>query len=65
VSAVIRQVPGGWRVSSRASGDAVDVSAIAALEGGGGHRAAAGFSSERDPDDIIRMMCDAIEAQRG
>lgn len=65
VSAVIRQVPGGWRVSSRASGDAVDVSAIAALEGGGGHRAAAGFSSERDPDDIIRMMCEAIEAQHG
>jgi len=65
VSAVIRQVPGGWRVSSRASGDAIDVSAIAAIEGGGGHRAAAGFSSERDPDDIIAMMCTAIEAQHG
>ena len=65
VSAVIRQVPGGWRVSSRASGDAIDVSAIAALEGGGGHRAAAGFSTEREPDEIIRMMCEAIEAQHG
>jgi nanoRNase/pAp phosphatase (c-di-AMP/oligoRNAs hydrolase) len=52
-------------VSSRASGDAIDVSAIAAIEGGGGHRAAAGFSSERDPDDIIAMMCTAIEAQHG
>ena len=65
VSAVIRQVPGGWRVSTRASGDAVDVSAIAALEGGGGHRAAAGFSSEREPDEIIRMIAEALEAQRG
>lgn len=65
VAAVIRQVHGGWRVSSRASGDAVDVSAIAALEGGGGHRAAAGFSSSKDPDAIIRMMAEAIEAQDG
>lgn len=65
VAAVIRQVHGGWRVSSRASGDAVDVSAIAALEGGGGHRAAAGFTSDKDPDAIIRMMAEAIEGQRG
>ncbi|MBJ7366205.1 MAG: DHH family phosphoesterase [Thermoleophilia bacterium] len=65
VAAVIRQVQGAWRVSVRASGDTVDVSAIAALEGGGGHRAAAGFTSQRDPDAIIALIRDAVVAQDG
>jgi phosphoesterase RecJ-like protein len=61
VAAVIRQVAEGeWRVSTRASGDAFDVSAIAALEGGGGHRAAAGFTSHRAPDEIIALIRDAM-----
>jgi len=64
VAAVIREAaPGEWRVSTRASGEAFDVSAIAALEGGGGHRAAAGFTSHRDPDDIIALIRDAMVAQ--
>lgn len=64
VAAVIRQVAEGeWRVSTRASGDGVDVSAIAALEGGGGHRAAAGFTSHRPPEDIIALIRDAMVAQ--
>jgi bifunctional oligoribonuclease and PAP phosphatase NrnA len=45
------------------SGDSIDVSAIAALEGGGGHRAAAGFTSHRDPEAIIALIRDAIVAQ--
>ena len=65
VAAVIRQVHGAWRVSVRASGDTVDVSAIAALEGGGGHRAAAGLTSQRDPDAIIALIRDAVVAQDG
>ena len=64
VSALIRQVADGeWRVSTRASGDAFDVSAIAAIEGGGGHRAAAGFTSHRDPDAIIALIRDAMIEQ--
>jgi phosphoesterase RecJ-like protein len=63
VAAVIRQAHGAWRVSVRASGDTVDVSAIAALEGGGGHRAAAGFTSQRDPDAIIALIRNAVVAQ--
>lgn len=64
VSAVIREVADGeWRVSTRASGDLVDVSAIAALEGGGGHRAAAGFTSHRPPEQIIALISDAMAAQ--
>lgn len=64
VSALIREVADGeWRVSTRASGDGFDVSAIAAIEGGGGHRAAAGFTSHRDPEDIIALIRDAMVEQ--
>lgn len=64
VSAVIREVADGeWRVSTRAAGDAVDVSAIAATEGGGGHRAAAGFTSHRPPDEIIALIRAGMAAQ--
>ncbi len=64
VAAVIREVAEGeWRVSTRATGEVVDVSAIAALEGGGGHRAAAGFTSHRDPDGIIALIRDAMVSQ--
>jgi bifunctional oligoribonuclease and PAP phosphatase NrnA len=40
-----------WRVSLRSLGD-VDVRHIAELEGGGGHRFAAGFTSD-DPADVV------------
>jgi len=61
VAAVIRQVADGeWRVSTRASGGDIDVSAIAAREGGGGHRAAAGFTSHRPPDEIIALIRQAM-----
>jgi len=64
VAAVIREVGDGeWRVSTRASGDGFDVSAIAAIEGGGGHRAAAGFTSHRDPEAIIALIRDAMVEQ--
>lgn len=66
VAALIRQVPDDqWRVSVRSSGGAVDVSAIAALEGGGGHRAAAGFTSNRSPEEIISLLRDGILSQGG
>jgi phosphoesterase RecJ-like protein len=44
------------RVSLRSSHDEVDVSAIARKSGGGGHRQAAGFSSERSIGDIIEFL---------
>jgi phosphoesterase RecJ-like protein len=44
------------RISLRSSHDEVDVSAIARKEGGGGHRQAAGFSSERPIGDIIDFI---------
>jgi phosphoesterase RecJ-like protein len=44
------------RVSLRSSHDEVDVSAIAAKAGGGGHRQAAGFSSELSIADIVDFL---------
>lgn len=44
------------RVSLRASTDELDVSVIARKSGGGGHRQAAGFSSDASIDEIIRFI---------
>jgi len=44
------------RVSLRASIDELDVSAIARKSGGGGHRQAAGFSSEDSIEDITDFV---------
>jgi phosphoesterase RecJ-like protein len=44
------------RVSLRSSHDEVDVSAIAAKAGGGGHRQAAGFSSELSITEIVDFL---------
>jgi phosphoesterase RecJ-like protein len=58
--ALIREPPtdGGptRRVSLRSSRDEVDVSAIARRVGGGGHRQAAGFSSELPVEEIVEFI---------
>ncbi len=63
VSASVRPVEGGHRISLRASDDRVDVSAIAHQEGGGGHRAAAGLTTARDPEAIIEWLCAEVARQ--
>jgi len=69
VSALIREPPrdsGPTRkVSLRSSVDEVDVSAIARESGGGGHRAAAGFSSELSVDEITEFIVREVRAQVG
>ena len=52
------------RVSLRASVDELDVSAIARLFGGGGHRMAAGFQSEASVDEIVERVRLGFLAQR-
>jgi phosphoesterase RecJ-like protein len=52
------------RVSLRASIDELDVSAIARTFDGGGHRQAAGFSSEKSIDDITELVRQGFLAQR-
>jgi phosphoesterase RecJ-like protein len=50
------------KVSLRSSRDEVDVSAIARQMGGGGHRQAAGFSSDRSLEEIVDFIRGAFEA---
>ena len=52
------------RVSLRASVDELDVSAIARKSGGGGHRQAAGFSSEASIEEITEFVRREFVAQR-
>jgi len=59
MAALIREPRSGTprhRVSLRASTDDLDVSAIARRSEGGGHRQAAGFSSEADLDDVVGFI---------
>src|SRR5206468_4799742 len=52
------------RVSLRSSSDELDVSAIARKSGGGGHRQAAGFSSEASIDEITDFVRREFRAAR-
>jgi bifunctional oligoribonuclease and PAP phosphatase NrnA len=69
VSALIREPPrdGGpaRKVSLRSSVDEVDVSAIARKSGGGGHREAAGFSSDASVEEITAFIVREVSAQVG
>ena len=53
------------KVSLRSSGGEVDVSEIARGQGGGGHKRAAGFSSDLELDDLIGLLCGEVSAQLG
>jgi phosphoesterase RecJ-like protein len=53
------------KVSLRSSGGEIDVSAIAREHGGGGHKRAAGFSTDLELDELVGLLCDAVEAQLG
>jgi len=69
MAALIREPPRAdgptRRVSLRASVDELDVSAIARKWGGGGHRQAAGFSSEQSIDEITELIRREYLAQVG
>jgi phosphoesterase RecJ-like protein len=60
MAALIREPPRGGsparRISLRASHDELDVSAIARASGGGGHRQAAGFSSDASIAEITEFL---------
>ena len=53
------------RISLRASNDELDVSAIARKSGGGGHRQAAGFSSEASVEEITEFIHREFRAAAG
>jgi phosphoesterase RecJ-like protein len=51
------------KVSLRSSSGAVDVSAIARKHGGGGHKRAAGFSTDLELDQLVTFLCGEVEEQ--
>jgi phosphoesterase RecJ-like protein len=68
MAALIREPPRGGsparRISLRASHDELDVSAIARKSGGGGHRQAAGFSSDESVEEITAFIVREFSAAR-
>jgi len=67
VAALIRDLGDRGRaarkVSLRSSDGEVDVSAIARAHGGGGHKRAAGFSTDLELDDLVSFLCREVSAQ--
>jgi bifunctional oligoribonuclease and PAP phosphatase NrnA len=53
------------KVSLRASDERVDVSAIARVQGGGGHRQAAGFSTSMQWDELVEFLRREVAQQLG
>jgi phosphoesterase RecJ-like protein len=67
VAAMIRDKTDGGasarKVSLRSASGKIDVSAIAQKHGGGGHRRAAGFSTDLSYDELLEMLCVEVQAQ--
>jgi bifunctional oligoribonuclease and PAP phosphatase NrnA len=66
VAALVRDLlgdPGRRKVSLRATDERVDVSAIARTQGGGGHRQAAGFTSEMSWGDLVDLLRNEVAGQ--
>ena len=67
--ALVRELPAGAssarKGSLRSHPDGVDVSAIARSFGGGGHKRAAGFSTDLGMDEITRRIVDAFQSANG
>jgi phosphoesterase RecJ-like protein len=53
------------KVSLRSSGGEVDVSAMARAHGGGGHKRAAGFSTDLELGDLVEFLCGEVKTQLG
>src|SRR5947209_7898388 len=51
------------KVSLRASDNRVDVSRIARVQGGGGHRQAAGFTTSMDWDEVVDFLRSEVDRQ--
>jgi phosphoesterase RecJ-like protein len=51
------------KVSLRSSDGEVDVSAIARKHGGGGHKRAAGFSTDLEFDQIVEFLCSEVGSE--
>ena len=59
VTALIKETAAGWKVSLRSRGR-VDVGALAARHGGGGHHNAAGFNTREEPAAVAALVREAV-----
>lgn len=64
VACVAKESPEGVRVSLRSVVEAIDVGAIAAEFGGGGHRFAAGFVAPYPTADVLAAVKESLRRQR-
>jgi bifunctional oligoribonuclease and PAP phosphatase NrnA len=64
VSAVLKETPEGTKVSLRAVTE-FDVGALATEFGGGGHKAAAGFTSDQPVAEVLAALRDALPVVAG
>ncbi|MFD1533028.1 DHHA1 domain-containing protein [Pseudonocardia aurantiaca] len=62
VAAVLKQVGNQRWITSLRSDGRVDVAAAAGLLGGGGHRAAAGFTADGTADEVLASLREALAA---
>ena len=61
VAALVKEQTGGARTRASLRSESIDVSAIAALRGGGGHKLASGFSSDDSPEEVIAWLSSELE----
>lgn len=61
VAALVKEQSRGPRVRVSLRSNSHDVSEIAALRGGGGHRLAAGFSSDDGPEEVTAWLSSELE----
>lgn len=60
-AALVKEQAAGARVRVSLRSRVVDVSAVAAARGGGGHRLAAGFSSDDSPEEVSAWVSSELE----
>src|SRR5262249_50487062 len=64
IACVVKETPAGTRVSLRAVSD-FDVSEVALAFGGGGHRGAAGFTSDRPVYEVLQAIRERLPVIAG
>jgi phosphoesterase RecJ-like protein len=60
-AALVKEQSDGARTRVSLRSETIDVSAIAAVHGGGGHKLAAGFSSNDSPEEVIAWLSSELE----
>jgi len=63
VAVLVRRVARDGRVRASLRSEGFDVSAVAALRGGGGHRQAAGFTTDGDPREVAAWLSTELDAR--